>query len=106
MGVAPPQIYGAISTIEPREHGGNMDNTELQAGSSLYLPVWIAGALFSVGDGHGVQGDGEVCINALEICLTGTFMLVLHKRSEHASSLIYPRAEPAPTIFRWASLRT
>ncbi len=72
MGVAPPPAYGAISTIEPREHGGNLDNNELSAGSRLFLPVWAHGALFSAGDGHGVQGDGEVCINALEMCLTGT----------------------------------
>ena len=79
MGVAPPPDYGAISTIQPREHGGNLDNKELAEGSTLFLPVWAPGALFSAGDGHGVQGDGEVCINALEICLTGTFTLTLHK---------------------------
>ena len=73
MGVAPPPAYGTISTIQPREHGGNLDNKELGEGSTLFLPVWAEGALFSAGDGHGVQGDGEVCINALEICLTGTF---------------------------------
>ncbi len=71
--------YGTISTMEPREHGGNLDNKELGAGATLYLPVWAEGANFSAGDGHGVQGDGEVCINALEICLTGTFTPLLHK---------------------------
>ncbi len=79
MGVAPPPAYGTISTIQPREHGGNLDNKELTEGTTLFLPVWTAGANFSAGDGHGVQGDGEVCINALEICLTGTFTLILHK---------------------------
>ena len=79
MGVAPPPHYGRISTVQPREHGGNLDNKELGEGATLFLPVWAPGALFSAGDGHGVQGDGEVCINALEICLTGTFTLVLHK---------------------------
>jgi acetamidase/formamidase len=79
MGVAPKPGYGTISTKEPREHGGNLDNKELGAGSTLYLPVWVPGANFSAGDGHGVQGDGEVCINALEMCLTGTFTLILHK---------------------------
>ena len=94
MGVAPPPRYGTISTIQPREHGGNLDNKELGAGSTLYLPVWTEGANFSAGDGHGVQGDGEVCINALEICLTGTFTLVLHKgRGAHDPLLRYPRAE-------------
>ena len=96
MGVAPPPAYGAISTVQPREHGGNLDNKELSEGSTLYLPVWAAGALFSAGDGHGVQGDGEVCINALEICLTGTFTLTLHKRDPGQARLLdYPRAETA-----------
>ncbi|HEY8289501.1 MAG TPA: acetamidase/formamidase family protein, partial [Acetobacteraceae bacterium] len=94
MGVAPPPSYGPISTIQPREHGGNLDNKELTEGSTLFLPVWADGALFSAGDGHGVQGDGEVCINALEICLTGTFTLVLHKGGgQRAPLLAYPRAE-------------
>ena len=94
MGVAPPPAYGAISTKEPREHGGNLDNKELGAGSTLLLPVWVPGANFSAGDGHGVQGDGEVCINALETCLTGTFTFTLHKNT----GLRYPRAE-TPTHF-------
>ena len=65
MGVAPPPAFGTIASKEPRIHGGNMDNKELVAGSTLYLPVWVPGANFSVGDGHGVQGDGEVCVTAL-----------------------------------------
>jgi acetamidase/formamidase len=79
MGVAPPPVYGAVTSIVPREFGGNMDLKELVAGSTLYLPVWAPGALFSAGDGHGVQGDGEVCVTALETALTGTFRLVLRK---------------------------
>jgi acetamidase/formamidase len=94
MGVAPPPGWGTISTVQPRAHGGNLDNKELVAGTTLFLPVLAPGALFSAGDGHGVQGDGEVCINALEICLTGTFTLVLHK----GAGLAYPRAE-TPTHF-------
>ncbi len=89
MGVAPPASWGAISTKEPRAHGGNIDNKELTAGSTLYLPVWAPGALFSAGDGHGLQGDGEVCVNALEIGLTGTFTLILHKKT----GTTYPWAE-------------
>ena len=88
MGVAPPPHYGAVSSIEPREFGGNMDNKELIAGSTLFLPVWAPGALFSAGDGHAVQGDGEVCLTALETSLSGTFELVLHKRY----GLKFPRA--------------
>ena len=94
MGVAPPPAYGTISTIQPREHGGNLDNKELTAGSTLFLPVWVPGANFSVGDGHGVQGDGEVCVTALEMCLTGTLTFTLHK----GAGLKQPRAE-TPTHF-------
>ncbi|HQT80075.1 MAG TPA: acetamidase/formamidase family protein [Rhodopila sp.] len=96
MGVAPPPQYRTISTVQPREHGGNLDNKELTEGSTLFLPVWAPGALFSAGDGHGVQGDGEVCINALETCLTGTFTLTLHKGGGARDPLLaYPRAETA-----------
>ena len=89
MGVAPPRAWGRISTIEPRAHGGNLDNKELTAGATLYLPVHAPGALFSVGDGHGAQGDGEVCVTAIETALEGTFELVLHK----GRGWDYPRAE-------------
>jgi acetamidase/formamidase len=96
MGVAPPAIYGRLSSREPREHGGNLDNKELTAGSVLFLPVWVDGANFSAGDGHGTQGDGEVCVNALETCLTGDFTLVLHKGGGlGAPRLLRPRAETA-----------
>lgn len=89
MGVAPPPQYGVVSTIEPREYGGNLDLKELTAGSTLFLPVFNPGALFSVGDGHGMQGDGEVSLMALEMCMTGTFELVLRKDL----ALKFPRAE-------------
>jgi len=77
MAVAPPPAWGAISTAPPRQNGGNLDNKELVAGSTLYLPIFVPDALFSVGDGHGVQGDGEVCITAVETGLTGTFRLTV-----------------------------
>jgi len=93
MGVAPPPAHGTLSSREPRAHGGNLDNKELGTGAKLFLPVFVPGANFSAGDGHGVQGDGEVCINALETCLTGTFTLVLHKGSPGAPLLRFPRAE-------------
>jgi len=95
MGVAPPPSFGPISTKEPRQHGGNLDNKELTAGTTLFLPVWVPGANFSAGDGHGVQGDGEVCINALEMCLTGTFTFTLHKRHGSEALLTQPRGETA-----------
>ncbi|MFC7476615.1 acetamidase/formamidase family protein [Dankookia sp. GCM10030260] len=94
MGVAPPPAFETITSIAPRIHGGNLDNKELQAGSSLFLPVHVPGANFSVGDGHGVQGDGEVCVSALEMCLTGTFTFQLHKKTGQAM----PRAE-TPTHY-------
>lgn len=89
MGVAPPAEWGAISTKEPRAHGGNLDNKEIGEGATLFLPVHVPGGNFSAGDGHGAQGDGEVCINALEMCLTGHFRLTLLK----GETLAYPRAE-------------
>ncbi len=99
MGVAPPADWGQISTKEPRAHGGNLDNKELVEGSTLFLPVHTAGGNFSAGDGHGVQGDGEVCINALEMCLTGTFRLTLEKGGGAKDpGLRFPRGE-TPTHF-------
>jgi acetamidase/formamidase len=77
MGTAPPPAWGAVSTAPPRRNGGNLDNKELVAGTTLYLPIFVDDALFSVGDGHGVQGDGEVCITAVETGLTGTFRLTV-----------------------------
>ena len=94
--------YGTISTIQPREHGGNLDNKELSAGPPYTCRSGPRAREFSAGDGHGVQGDGEVCINALEICLTGTFTLVLHKAAARAPLLTYPRAETPPTSSLWA----
>lgn len=79
LATAPRPEYGMISSIEPREFGGNVDCKEYVAGTSLYLPVFVPGANFSAGDGHAVQGDGEVCLTALETCLKGTFELVLRK---------------------------
>jgi acetamidase/formamidase len=58
---------GGHSTMPPRKNGGNMDIRQVTAGSTVYLPVWVEGALLSVGDAHAVQGDGEVCISAVEM---------------------------------------
>jgi len=99
MGVAPPEAWGRISTKEPRAHGGNLDNKELVEGTTLWLPVHVPGARFSAGDGHGVQGDGEVCINALETSLTGTFALGVEKGGGARDPILrHPRAE-TPTHF-------
>ncbi len=91
MGVAPPPAWGRITTIIPRAHGGNMDNKELGQGASVYFPIFNEGALFSVGDGHGVQGDGEVCVTAVETALTGRLRLSVREDME----LSQPRAETA-----------
>ncbi len=94
MGDAPPESAGRIDSAPPWMHGGNMDNRELVAGTTLYLPVHAPGALFEVGDGHAGQGNGEVDITALETFLTGTFRFVVHKQQH----LLWPRAE-TPTSF-------
>jgi acetamidase/formamidase len=92
MGVAPSG--GKIDSAPPFSHAGNMDNKELVAGSTLFIPVAAKGALFQVGDGHAAQGNGEVDITALETYLTGTFRFVVHK-DRH---LLWPRAE-TPTHY-------
>jgi len=94
IGVAPPLEWGAITSVIPRAHGGNLDNKELVPGSKLYLPVWTSGGLLSVGDGHAVQGDGEVCLTAIETCMAGRFQVILRKDMQ----LQFPRAE-TPTHF-------
>ncbi|MBY0251130.1 MAG: acetamidase/formamidase family protein [Methylobacterium organophilum] len=79
LGTAPPAAWGSVGSAVPRAFGGNMDNKELTVGTTLYLPVFNAGGGFYAGDGHGVQGDGEVCITALETGLTGTVRLTVRK---------------------------
>jgi acetamidase/formamidase len=92
MGVAP--AGGKIDSAPPFAHAGNMDNKELVAGSTLYIPVAAKGALFEAGDGHAAQGNGEVDITALETYLSGTFRFVVHKNRH----LLWPRAE-TPTHY-------
>jgi len=94
MGVAPPESAGRYDSAPPWMHGGNMDNKELVAGTTLYLPVHAKGALFELGDGHAGQGNGEVDITALETFLSGTFRFIVHK-DRH---LLWPRAE-TPTSY-------
>jgi acetamidase/formamidase len=94
MGVAPPESAGRYDSAPPWMHAGNMDNKELVAGTTLYIPVHAKGALFEVGDGHAGQGNGEVDITAMETFLSGTFHFVVHK-DRH---LLWPRAE-TPTSY-------
>jgi acetamidase/formamidase len=79
MGAAPAPGVGRVSSVMPSTFGGNIDNKELGAGAVLYLPVAVEGGLFSCGDGHATQGDGEVCLTAVETGLTGTFRIDLVK---------------------------
>jgi acetamidase/formamidase len=70
---------GGHSTAPPRKNGGNMDIKQLTAGATVYLPVWVDGGLLSVGDGHGAQGDGEVCISAVEMSARVTLRVGLRQ---------------------------
>ncbi len=88
MGIAPPG-GGKLNSAPPWIHAGNMDNKELVAGTTLYIPVHQKGALFEVGDGHAGMGNGEVDVTAMETSLTGTFQFIVHK----GVSLHWPRAE-------------
>ena len=74
MGVA-PNTTEMLSTIPPRQNGGNMDDPGMVKGSTVYFPVLVKGALFSIGDAHAVQGYGEVCGTALEAPMTFTYRL-------------------------------
>ena len=94
MGVAPPPASGRINSAPPGIHGGNLDNKDLVAGTTLFLPVHVAGALFFVGDGHAGQGNGEVDITALETSLVGELEFIVRK-DRHAA---LPRAE-TPTAY-------
>ena len=89
IGVAPPPEMGRVPSGAPGIFGGNMDNRDLGPGSTLYLPVYNPGALLSVGDGHAVQGYGEISGSAVETSLRGEIQVFLHKDRE----LAWPRAE-------------
>ncbi|TQS70142.1 acetamidase [Rhodobacteraceae bacterium] len=79
LAVAPELATGRIGTVVPGAFGGNMDNRFARAGASLHLPVFCEGALFFAGDGHALQGNGEVCDTALETALNGRFRFRLEK---------------------------
>ena len=94
MGVAPAPEAGRVSSNPPGRHAGNLDNRELVAGSTLYIPVFARGALFEVGDGHAAQGDGEVDQTAIETSLRGRLQLTVRKDMK----LNWPRAQ-TPTDY-------
>ncbi len=89
MGVAPPKEAGRINSAPPWIHAGNLDNKELVAGTTLFIPVHIKGALFQVGDGHAAQGNGEVDITAIETSLKGVLQFIVRKDMH----LTWPRGE-------------
>jgi len=79
IGVAPAAEKGKVNSNPPHQHAGNMDNKELVAGTTLYVPVWAKGALLELGDGHATQGDGEVDQTGLETNLKGRIQVVVRK---------------------------
>jgi acetamidase/formamidase len=97
MGVAPPRARGRVSSNPPDIHAGNLDNKELVAGTTLYIPIHTRGALFEVGDGHAAQGDGEVDQTAIETSLRGRLQLTVRKDMK----LEWPRAE---TSTHWITM--
>ena len=99
MGVAPAPEAGRVSSNPPGRHAGNLDNRELIAGSTLYIPVFARGALFEVGDGHVAQGDGEVDQTAIETSLRGRLQLTVRKDMK----LSWPRAETASDYISMAT---
>ena len=94
MGVAPAPELGRLSSNPPGRHAGNLDNRELVAGTTLYIPIFARGALFEIGDGHAAQGDGEVDQTAIETSLRGRLQLTVRKDMK----LTWPRAE-TPTDY-------
>jgi acetamidase/formamidase len=99
MGVAPPPSMGRISSGPPF-HTGNIDNKDVAAGATLFMPVYASGALFSVGDAHDAQGEGEVDLTAIETGLRGRFQFIVRKDIK----LTWPRAE-TPTHWIVMGLR-
>ena len=99
VGVAPAAALGRVSSNPPGRHAGNLDNRELVAGTTLYIPVFVKGALLEIGDGHAAQGDGEVDQTAVETNLQGRIQVIVRKDMK----LEWPRGE-TPT--HWITMGT
>jgi acetamidase/formamidase len=99
IGIAPAPDMGRLSSNPPGRHAGNLDNRELVAGTTLYIPVFARGALFEIGDGHVAQGDGEVDQTAIETSLRGRLQLTVRKDMK----LKWPRAETATDYISMAT---
>jgi acetamidase/formamidase len=100
MGVAPAE-HGEIRTRPPGVFGGNMDVRELATGATLYLPVQQPGALFSCGDAHAAQGDGEVCINGIECPADVSLRFHLHKHEPLSGPVVESSSAHDPTAPAW-----
>ncbi len=100
LGVATPEAMR--NSVPPGYYGGNIDNRELLAGSRIFLPIFVPGALFSIGDGHSAQGDGEVNVTAIETSMNGTIDLKLRKDVH----LTTPIAETATDIITMGFAQT
>jgi acetamidase/formamidase len=105
MGVAPGED-GSFRTRPPGAFGGNLDVRQLSAGAKLYLPVMNAGALFSCGDAHAAQGDGEVCINGMECPADVTLRFELHKSQALSSPLLESAARPGEDGPEWVVIES
>jgi len=114
--VFPPDAAGAIPnsgpaathglrTLPPRENGGNFDVKQLSKGAKLLLPVAVEGALFSTGDGHFAQGDGEVCVTAVEMGATCVVRFRVHRGEAERQSIRWPRFQRSDYFIdpRWAA---
>src|SRR5713101_6274132 len=114
--VFPPDAAGAVPsrgpaateglrTVPPRENGGNFDVKQLTKGSKLLLPVAVDGALFSTGDGHFAQGDGEVCVTAVEMGATCVVRFRLHRGEAERRNIRWPRFQRDDYFIdpRWAA---
>lgn len=98
IGVAPAPALGRATSVIPRAFGGNIDNKHLGAGAVLHLPVFNRGGLLSVGDGHALQGDGEVCVTAIETALAAVIRVTLVK----STGIIQPWAETPSHVITMA----
>ncbi|MGD0369001.1 MAG: acetamidase/formamidase family protein [Acidobacteriaceae bacterium] len=105
MGVA-PALDGEFRTRPPGAFGGNMDVRELCAGARLYLPVLNPGALFSCGDGHAAQGDGEVCINGIECPLDVSLRFQVHRGRALSAPLIESAPSPKSSNESWIAVES
>jgi acetamidase/formamidase len=105
MGVARADI-GSFRTRPPGPFGGNLDVRQLSAGATLYLPVFVPGALFSCGDGHAAQGDGEVCINGIEAPLDVELRFRLHKNQPLTSPIVEFPPDLTPSPGEWLIVET